>query len=35
MGQGAKPAGSGGPGDVSPAEKKKTLLSLLLALGIL
>lgn len=31
MGQGA----SGKPGDVSPEEKKKTLLALLLALGIL
>ncbi len=29
----AKPAGPGG--DVSPAEKKKTLIALLLALGIL
>jgi hypothetical protein len=32
----ANPAApSGGPGDVSPEEKKKTLIALLLALGIL
>jgi len=31
----ANPAPSGASGDVSPAEKKKTLIALLLALGIL